>query len=375
MLLNSFFDHIQQHYLEHLPFVIYSKPESGVINGLLQQNNDLYTIKDYTESGFVFAPFNSTQNTVLIPKEHSESLSSAYSNIDVDKESKVDFTEENPNNKALHLKLVAKGVEAIQGGAFDKVVLSRAKAIKIEASPLSIFKGLLQQYPNAFVYCFYHPKVGVWLGATPETLIKVDGNKLKTMALAGTQHYKGNLEVSWSAKDKDEQQFVTDYIVSALKPISQSLNVGKAKTLKAASLLHICTDITARFGSRTIDLKQVLDTLHPTPAVCGLPKVEAKAFILDHENYDREYYTGFLGELNLEESHSRNTNRKNVENNAYRAIHKVSNLYVNLRCLQLKQDEAIVYVGGGITKDSNPEHEWDETVRKSETMISVLKSL
>ena len=101
----------------------------------------------------------------------------------------------------------------------------------------------------------------------------------------------------------------------------------------------------------------------------------AKDFIIENEGYDREYYTGFLGELNYPVSASRNANQRSLENNAYKTIWKDSSLFVNLRCLQLKQDEALLYVGGGITKDSDPFLEWEETVKKAQTMASVLKSL
>ena len=104
----------------------------------------------------------------------------------------------------------------------------------------------------------------------------------------------------------------------------------------------------------------------------GFPKAEAKDFILKHENYNREYYTGFLGELNLKQTTTRNTNRRNVENNAYSVIKTQSNFYVNLRCMQLKDKSANIYVGGGITKDSNPEKEWEETVNKTTTINAVL---
>jgi isochorismate synthase len=95
-----------------------------------------------------------------------------------------------------------------------------------------------------------------------------------------------------------------------------------------------------------------LDTLHPTPAVCGLPKAAAKDFILQNENYDRCYYTGFLGEIN--------TNLK-------------TELFVNLRCVEIIDTFAAIYVGGGITLDSNPEDEWLETSNKTNTIKSVLK--
>ena len=112
--------------------------------------------------------------------------------------------------------------------------------------------------------------------------------------------------------------------------------------------------------------------MHPTPAVCGFPKQVAKDFILENENYDRAFYTGFLGELNLKQSKTRNTNRRNVENNAYAVVKTQSNFYVNLRCMQLQEAKALIYVGGGITKDSNPEKEWEETVNKTKTIGSIL---
>ena len=112
--------------------------------------------------------------------------------------------------------------------------------------------------------------------------------------------------------------------------------------------------------------------MHPTPAVCGYPKQKAKDFILQNETYSRAYYTGFLGELNLKQSKTRNTNRRNVENNAYATVKTYSNFYVNLRCMQFKDDKALIYVGGGITKDSVAENEWEETLNKTKTIGNVL---
>ena len=141
---------------------------------------------------------------------------------------------------------------------------------------------------------------------------------------------------------------------------------------KAGNLLHLKTNISGTLSSNIVDFQQILNTLHPTPAVCGVPKAEAKAFILQHENYHREFYTGFLGELNLKEKRSRQTMRHNAENDAFTTVITVSNLYVNLRCMQLKNAQAMIYVGGGITKDSIPEAEWEETVNKAQTIKSVI---
>jgi isochorismate synthase len=119
-------------------------------------------------------------------------------------------------------------------------------------------------------------------------------------------------------------------------------------------------------------LEKLISAIHPTPAVCGLPKGSAKKFILENENYNREFYTGFLGELNLKKTLQRNGNRKNRENQAYASITKTSALFVNLRCMKLEAKQAVLFVGGGITKDSNPVAEWEETSNKAQTMKSVL---
>ena len=254
---------------------------------------------------------------------------------------------------------------------------------------MKLFQELLVTYPTAFVYLWYHPQVGLWLGATPETLLKLEGSSFKTMALAGTQQFAGSMEVNWGEKERQEQQFVTDSILENLikSGVSSSeVESSEPYTAKAGNLLHIRTDITGKIpnskfqipkpGSRNSPedsgLKILISALHPTPAVCGLPKEKAKKFILSEENYDREFYTGFLGELNLQSSSNRSRNKRNVENLAYRTVKKETALFVNLRCMKLEGEAAALYIGGGITKDSSPEAEWEETVNKSQTMKKVL---
>ena len=131
--------------------------------------------------------------------------------------------------------------------------------------------------------------------------------------------------------------------------------------MKAGQLIHLKSDIhgTLKVGA---DLKNLLSVLHPTPAVCGFPKEVARSFILKNEGYDRSYYSGFLGEFNTD----------------FQSKGNATDLYVNLRCVQIKIDErsksstAHLYVGGGITAQSNPEHEWIETINKATTIKKVL---
>ena len=149
-----------------------------------------------------------------------------------------------------------------------------------------------------------------------------------------------------------------------------SLKASGVVSVEAGQLWHLRTEIKGVFKPGKFG--EVLRALHPTPAVCGTPLSNAKRFIVENENYDRSFYTGFLGELNFSTELARNKNRRNQENSAYRSVVKKSELFVNLRCMQICKTVISIYVGGGITSDSIPESEWNETVLKSNTMFRVL---
>lgn len=370
MSQEEFLKSAQNQFDDALPFVIYRKPNTLVVKGLFQNNDTVYTSENLTENGFVFSPFNSEKKTVLIPFLESVALQSNFIDLKPEEYSNKIELETLPQTKSFHINLVEKAIQAIKSNHLTKVVISREEEFLLkESNPIQLFKRLLSHYKSAFVYCWYHPKIGLWLGATPETLLTVTGNRFTTMALAGTQKYVDNLKPVWQPKEKEEQQLVTNFIVDNLNNLVSSLKVLDVETVKAGKLLHLQTKISGTLNS---NLKLVVNALHPTPAVCGLPKEKSKKFILENENYNREFYTGFLGEINNKEKTSRNTNRRNVENNVYTSIKTVTNLYVNLRCMQLTDVKAKIYVGGGITKDSVPVDEWEETVNKAQTMKKVL---
>ncbi|XMO85964.1 chorismate-binding protein [Algibacter sp. AS12] len=371
MISNDFFERIESHFQNKLPFVSYRKPNQDKVSVRLQNDSSLHFTADFTEEGFVFSPFDDITKTVLIPSASSEIISTSYVIQQSDEASKS-LPGASSEAEHFHINLVNKGVEAILNSDLKKVVLSRQETVKLkEDNPFKIFKRLLNTYKSAFVYCWYHPKVGLWLGATPETLIKIEGQRFSIMALAGTQEYNGSLDVVWQNKEKQEQQFVTDFIIDNLKPLVEDFKVSKVETVKAGNLVHLKTMIMAQLKANT-PLKQVIEALHPTPAVCGLPKQMAKQFILENENYNREFYTGFLGELNCETIIAPRSSKRNIENRAYAVKRKSTQLYVNLRCMQLKNEAAIIYVGGGVTESSNAVSELEETVSKSVVIKSVL---
>ena len=154
-------------------------------------------------------------------------------------------------------------------------MLSRKENVKLEApNALSLFKKMLSKYPTAFVYLWYHPKVGMWLGATPETLLQIKRNRLKTMALAGTQKFEETTEVEWGQKEIEEQEFVTNSIVENIGDLDLDKNdilKSGPYTVQAGKLLHLRTDISVKIDDK-VKLERLIQAIHPTPAICGLPK-------------------------------------------------------------------------------------------------------
>jgi isochorismate synthase len=351
--MNNFFEKAIQQQKQNLPFVLYCKPNSDTIIGMFQRNDTLFDVLDFAEKGFVFASFDGNR-THLIPENQSEIIAVVWKKeetVFLDKmQALPDESEKNDFEN-----IVAKGIQAIENQEFKKVVLSRKEIIELENFDfLAAFRKLVQLYSSTFVYCFYHPKVGVWLGATPEQLVKANVNVFETMALAGTQKDNGSEEIVWEKKEREEQQYVADYIVDQLQEATLEISVTKPYSLKAGSVWHLKTDIWGVLNAGC-SLKEVVSLLHPTPAVCGLPKEASKTFILENENYDRTFYTGFLGELNT----------------SFAVDSVSSDLFVNLRCMQICDSQAHLYMGCGITKDSIPEKEWEESVNKAMTMKRV----
>jgi len=320
-------------------FVFFKKPKASVVNLIIQNGNQLHTTNSYDEAGFVFAPFNNENKTIFFPDSHSE-----YFNYQLPEKFELGLNDNIVDNKeqAKYIALLEKTIAFIKAGNADKIVISRFLSKSYSKESIgAVYEALLEKYPTAFVYIWHHPKVGLWMGATPEKLIEIQGNSFNTMSLAGTQMFTDTIQ--WETKEIEEQKWVTDFIRKQLKPIVDELEIAKPFTKKAAHLAHICSEIKGKLTSN-FGIKDLILSLHPTPAVCGTPRTIAREFILKNEGYNRGFYTGFLGEIN----------QKNQ-----------TELYVNLRCMQLTDNEAKLYIGGGITKDSIAEKEWEETVVKS----------
>ncbi len=345
---------VTKHYNNKVPFVIYSLPESKRATIYLQKNNKLYNTLAFEEDCFVFAPFDYQKKSCCIPLENSDVFETdfVYESI---KKKEINTVEDNSEveNYCEHIK---KAVRVIKSHHATKIVFSRKKEISLTEFDLELLiHRILNLYPSAFRYIWYHPNTGLWCGASPEVLVQTEGISFKTMALAGTRKHIEGVAPDWTIKETIEQKIVVDAISTSLQKVTSVVRISKLYNHKAASLVHLRTDINGILKKGKATLSTITSALHPTPAVCGTPQDYAKKYILENENYEREYYTGFLGPISIKNS--------------------CSNFFVNLRCMKIKNNKAYLFVGGGITIDSIPIKEWEETQHKLQTMLQVLEPM
>ena len=334
-----------------MPFVLYSLPNSTGLTIVLQKNDVLYDTASYREACFVFAPFDCHEKSFCIPLEKSEFFETEFPLNVIDKNEII--INEHLQTKERYCEQIAGAISVIKSRNASKIVLSRKKEIDLIQFDIStLIKRILNLYPTAFRYVWYHPQTGLWCGASPEVLLQTEGVSFTTMALAGTQKIKKDTVPHWNVKELNEQKIVVDAIATSLQKVTSAVRISKTYNYQAASLVHLRTDITGilKKGKRTLSM--ITSILHPTPAVCGAPQDYAKSYILDNEDYNREFYTGFLGPMCEKDS--------------------CSKLFVNLRCMKIDANSATLFVGGGITIDSEPESEWEETQHKLQTMLQVI---
>lgn len=256
--------------------------------------------------------------------------------------------------------LVRAAMDTILQGKAQKIVTSRRWTIPTPHlfDLLELWSRVALAYPDAFVSLVSTPYTGTWLCASPELLVSEDAaGVFRTVALAGTQPALEGLrsaEALWTHKEIEEQALVSRYIIQAFKQLRLREFVEDGPfTTQAAHLLHLKStfEVDTVATNRPFLLQDMLHLLHPTSAVCGMPREAALNFLHDHESYDRAYYAGFVGPVN------QNTGTA---------------LYVQLRCMQHVEKYIHLYAGGGITAQSDVEKEWKETEYKLQTLSSLL---
>ena len=338
--------------------------------------NSLGMLND--KKGFVIIPFNITQEQpgLIIRPDINElgwdNIASALDNFrkNIPDTGIVSETSHNttyntahcddsenvsePDLKAKYIETFGKFINPLKKKEFRKLVLSRCAQTEIEEnfSCLDAFIAAANNYPRMMISLCHTPVSGTWLGSTPEIILSGQASNWNTVALAGTMPMQGeNMPTEWHKKDKEEQAIVSEYIYKVIKKFSNKATAKGPYTARAGQLVHLKTDFQFTLKNTSI-LGDLLDALHPTPAVCGLPKTEAYNFILENEGYNRKYYSGIIGWLNPD---------------------GITNLYVNLRCMNISGNTATLFAGGGILPSSEANSEWEETQHKMNTMRKCLE--
>ncbi|MCC8154590.1 MAG: isochorismate synthase [Tannerellaceae bacterium] len=325
---------------------------------MMQSGEDLqliYSIADLNGlSGYIIAPFHISKTcpAVLIRPDIQEigyTIHPEHS-LPADKEKqKAQYS----LSRNEYNRIFALFTQALKRKELTKLVLSRPKSIERPEtfSPARAFFAACENYTRSYVYLIHTPQTGAWLGSTPELLLGGEGTNWYTVALAGTVRTDGDrLPEEWNHKNREEQQIVASYITEQLSTLNIQPGKKGPYPVKAAHLAHLKTDFEFTLAD-TNQLGSLLQLLHPTPAIAGIPKKKAVEFILSHEGYDRSYYSGFLGVLNPEQK---------------------SELYVNLRCMQIGEQMLTLYAGSGLLENSSADEEWQETEDKLQTMLRLI---
>lgn len=360
---------IRQLLNKNLAFAVYRLPDEKEPVFMIQDSDDVrqFPLENIEQQkGFVIAPFYAykTGKAFLINPAITARNEEERKYLQVllagfpDKEPLLPTDSNLITDKKTYLQQADRFISKIKNGEARKVVLSRviAQLIPQDFNFERFFEILRESYSNAFVYLFYLPGKGIWAGATPETLLRHNNGFFETMALAGTQkRTSGDKPIVWAEKEKEEQAFVTEFVEKQIKNSGiETYEKQAPETVFAGTLAHICTRF--RLPAKVLQGKtgRFVQALHPTPAVCGLPKEKAWQLINETEKHERHFYTGFLGPWQVE---------------------NMSHLFVNLRCARFLKNKFEIYVGGGLTAASIPEKEWQETEDKSATLLSVVEKM
>lgn len=354
----------------NLPFVTFRLPQHEQSITYIQTTPgsvNWTSIRDVSrETGFIMAPFDTRNGHPYMMVRPDLVFETGQIGPDLirkieslEERSAPGWEERSPvvTDRETYLDQVNAIKSSISTGAFQKAVLSRIRVIHGSYSELTprLYQNFCRKHPNAFVYLFKSDGQ-FWMGASPEPLLRLRNGKVTTVSLAGTRPYaEKNLDVNkWTVKEVLEQEYVTHYIHDVLHSFDiRDYRVTSPYVKKAGNLVHLRTDFSLGFEKVNGRLWELVEALHPTPAVAGQPKEDAIRFIKSLEPHDRAYYTGFLGPVNQDEE---------------------IDLFVNLRCLKISPGYLSLYVGGGITLDSDASDEWDETRWKAESLLKILRT-
>lgn len=331
-------------------FILYRKPNDHIVYLCIDNSLDKNISSDIH---IVIGDFNNKDIFIINPKEIF--ISSINNNITTILNNNFSIYNNNNSLKTKkfnnYYKLIEKSLILINKNILNKIVLSRKEEIVFNNFDFkNTIKKLIHTNFESFINIWYHPKYGLWLGSTPELLFKINNNKLLSVALAGTMEINNNnnAPLTWNFKELEEHYIVVNYICNILKTYTGKISLDNTKTLYTGLIKHLKTEINFSFIKEPPQYRDILFLLHPTPAICGMPKDIAYNFIINNEEYNRSFYTGYIGIIN-----------KNI-----------AEFYVNLRCINILNKIIIIYAGCGITRYSNAKNEVLESEMKIKSILN-----
>ena len=261
---------------------------------------------------------------------------------------------------AHYEEAVARAVERIRAGDLDKVVLARE--VRVHAperlDPAPVLGGLREVFPACYCFCVGTPELA-FLGASPELLVRREGARAQTVALAGTTRRSADPAVddhlgeqlAQSPKEREEQGIVARRIQRSLEPVSLwTAAAEEPQLVKVHNVQHLATPIRAQLRE-PVAAVELAGLLHPTPAVGGEPWAAAEALIPALEGLDRGWYAGPVGWTDLWED---------------------GEFFVAIRSALLRGEVAHLFAGDGIVRDSVPAEELAETEVKLQALLPLL---
>ena len=348
---------------ERLTFVVFRVPE-GPVTLWAQQTPYV----DRVESGlwwemndvFLLSPFHPTERKALIRSDVELTFGDAEPGWHRLLECIGSPAVPQPKarvamDQAQFERAVAEAQALCAQGSMEKVVLSRSIRLDIgESEAPFLFTEALRERTEACVVLMQTPEHGLWLGASPERLLAAESDTVHIDALAGTMvlDVASNDPAEWGEKERHEQRLVTKTIAGTLIDLGAgTIVIDGPEVIRTGSIAHLRTRISANVEGRSVE--ELVNALHPTPAICGLPKEAALNAIDGMEADARELYAGFWGPWSADGR---------------------MELFVNIRCMRMFQDHAELHVGAGITAGSVPAREWEETEHKADSWRHLLRT-
>ncbi|MGE5353761.1 MAG: isochorismate synthase [Acidobacteriota bacterium] len=264
-----------------------------------------------------------------------------------------------PKDKKKWMESVKKAITTIESGELQKIVLSRQVELKLTEEPYvySLLAQLKENYPECYLFSFHSGK-STFFGASPEKLIKLNGEYIEADALAGSaprgkdEKEDRELEEGLLKSDKDilEHNTVINYLQELFKEYSDDISFDTPpRVKKLKNIQHLWTPVKVRLGS-SHRIFAIMEGLHPTPAVCGMPQSDAINVIRKMEDYHRGMYAGIVGWFNFK---------------------KEGEFAVAIRSALLKGRKLYAFAGGGIVEGSDPATEYKETELKLKPILAL----